>query len=191
MSKECPACEEPGTERGDGRSNPSKRLEDAPDRRRGAQPGNANATRHGLSALRRRLKGAGLKRNDGRSALERIKADWKAEIREARGELSPQEEVLLEAASTTWLLLNSVDAWLLEQRSLVNRRKRELLPVVQQRAGLVRNLRELLGDVGLKRVPKPSPRLADHVAERYGANRVATAADAHGSGDAGDVAAAS
>lgn len=191
MSTECPAREEPKAEAGDARLGSSRPRDDGPERRRGAQPGNANATRHGLSTLRRRLKGAGLKRNDGRSALERIKADWKAEIRAARGELSPQEEVLLEAASTTWLLLNSVDAWLLEQRSLVNRRKRELLPVVQQRAGLVRNLRELLGDVGLKRVPKPARRLADHMTERYGATPAATATDARGSSDAGDVGAAS
>lgn len=145
-------------------------------RARGAQPGNSNARKHGLSTLQRRLSDAGLAKVDGRSALARARADWMNEVRTARGgDLSPSEEALLEAASVTWVLLSSVDAWLLEQPSLVNRRRRELLPVVQQRASLVRNLRELLGDIGLKRVPPPGPSLRQKMAE-YGAR----GADAQG-----------
>jgi hypothetical protein len=138
-----------------------------PDRAPGAQPRNGNAVKHGHYSLARRLKNAGLKRSDGRSALERLKADWKADVRLSRGgELSPQQEALLEAASNTWLMLSSVDAWLLDQESLVNRRRRELLPVVQQRAALVRTLRELLGDIGLERTPARRP-LLDAVFASY------------------------
>jgi hypothetical protein len=131
-----------------------------PNRARGGPPGNEKARKHGFWALQRRLKNAGLRKNDGRSALERIKADWKGEVRDARGgDLSPQRETLLEAAANTWLMLTSVDNWLLDQRSLVNRRRRELLPIVQQRTGLVRNLRELLSDLGLDRTANRVPSL--------------------------------
>lgn len=138
-----------------------------PHRARGAQPGNANAQKHGLSTLARRLKNAGVKKNDGRSALERIKADWKSEIRVARGgDLTPQQETILEAAANTWLLLSSVDDWLLDQKSLVHRRRRELIPVIQQRSALVRTLRELLNDIGLSRVAKDVETLGEYLASR-------------------------
>lgn len=139
----------------------------APNRERGAQRGNRNAKSHGLFSLQRRLKNAGLRKNDGRSAIERIKADWKGEIRTARGgELSPQHETILEAAANTWLLLASVDDWLLDQTSLVNRMRRELIPVIQQRSALVRSLRELLNDVGLTRVAKEVETLGEYLASR-------------------------
>jgi hypothetical protein len=120
-----------------------------PNRARGAQRGNRNAEKHGVYSLSRRLKGAGLAKVDGRSALERLKADWKAEIRAARGgQLSPQLEVLLEVASNTWLMLSSADDFILEH-GVVNKRKGSLRPIVEQRARLVRSLRELLGAIGL------------------------------------------
>jgi hypothetical protein len=159
-----------------------------PDRAPGPPRGNTNAKRHGYYSLARRLKGAGLRKNDGRSALERIKRDWKAGIRSARGgDLSPQQEVLLETAANTWLLLGSVDSWLLDQTSLVNRRRRELFPVVQQRAGLVRNLREILGDLGLERVPVPRDPLAVVLARKYAA-RDAVADDRGDGMDASEIA---
>ena len=147
-----------------------------PHRPRGAQPGNGNAKKHGLFALQRRLKNAGLKKTDGRSALERIKADWKAEIRDARGgDLAPQQETILEAAANTWLLLSSIDDWLLDQKSLVNRKRRELIPVIQQRSALVRTLRELLNDIGLTRVAKDVETLGEYLASRAESARATNA----------------
>ena len=145
-------------------------------RTRGAQRGNTNARSHGLFSLQRRLRNAGLRKNDGRSALERIKADWKGEIRIARGgELSPQHETILEAAANTWLLLSSIDDWLLDQKSLVNRKRRELIPVIQQRSALVRTLRELLNDIGLTRVAKDVETLGEYLASRAESARATNA----------------
>lgn len=143
-----------------------------PRRARGAQAKNANALRHGLHSRR-------LEQTDGAAALVR---EWQDDVRAALGgELTPQQDALLEVASRTWLMLSSVDAWLLEQPSLVNRRRRELLPVVRERSSLVRNLRELLGDLGLKREPERTSPLERHLRERYGAPRD----DGEGGGPAG------
>ncbi len=141
----------------------------APKRARGAQPGNSNRTTHGLSSLARRLRGAGLQRVDGRSALERLKRDWKNEIRTARGgELTPQLEALLETAANTMLMLSTCDNFILE-RGAINRRKSSVRPIVEQRAKLVRSLRELLTTIGLEREPElrdPLRELVERYAER-------------------------
>lgn len=176
---DCPAEEELE------RSAPGVRS--APDRRaRGAQPTNANARKHGLYSLARRLKGAGVTRTDGRSALERLKNDWKADVRAARGNaLSPQQEALLEVAANTWLMLSTADDFILE-RGAINRRKSSVRPIVEQRSKLARTLRELLSDIGLERATKPRPVLADHVRRHYGKTRDerASAADGEGPADA-------
>lgn len=139
-----------------------------PKRTRGAQPRNANALRHGLHSRR-------LEQNDSAAALVR---EWQDDVRAALGgELTPQQDALLEVASRTWLMLTSVDAWLLEQPTLVNERRRELLPVVRERSSLVRNLRELLGDLGLKREPARTSPLERHLRARYGARRAAGEAE--------------
>jgi hypothetical protein len=129
--------------------NSSRAGQGVSSRATGAPRGNRNAQTHGIYSLGRRLKSAGLAKVDGRSALERLKADWKAEIRAARGgQLSPQLEVLLETASNTWLMLSSADDFILEH-GVVNKRRGSLRPIVEQRAKLVRSLRELLGAIGL------------------------------------------
>ena len=52
------------------------------------------------------------------------------------------------------LLLDSVDAWLLTQRTLVNARKKCLLPVVRERQQLADSLAKYLSLLGLKRVAR-------------------------------------
>jgi len=133
---------------------------------RGAQPGNANARQHGVYSLQRRLKSAGLAKLDGRSALERLKRDWKDDVRTALGgDLAPQKEALLELAANTWLMASSADDFILE-RGAINRRRGALRPIVEQRAKLVRTLRELLTAIGLERAEPPGETLRDVVA-RY------------------------
>ena len=63
----------------------------------------------------------------------------------------------------TKLILDSVDAWLLSQPSLINRRSRSVLPVVRDRQALVSTLRGLLGDLGPKRRARESPTLTDYL----------------------------
>ena len=51
-------------------------------------------------------------------------------------------------------MLDSVDMWLLVQPSLINVRKRTLLPVVVQRQALADALARYLGQLGLRRIIK-------------------------------------
>ena len=68
--------------------------------------------------------------------------------------ISTAQRLVVEQVSKSWVLLQSIDEWLLT-RPLVNRRNRMLFPVVLQRQtledSLVRNLRTL----GLEKKAKP------------------------------------
>ena len=57
---------------------------------------------------------------------------------------------MVELALKTKLLLDSIDAWLLSQPSLVNARRRTLLPVVVQRQQLADALARYMNMLGLK-----------------------------------------
>lgn len=74
----------------------------------------------------------------------------------------------------TKLLLDSVDAWLLRQPSLVNARRRALLLVVLQRQQLADGLARYLSLLGLERRPRPVMDLDRYLETRYGAARPAT-----------------
>ena len=57
-----------------------------------------------------------------------------------------------------------MDAWLLSQPTLINKRLRAVLPAVRDRQALVNTLRGLLGDLGLKRRSKMAPTLGEYLA---------------------------
>jgi hypothetical protein len=61
-------------------------------------------------------------------------------------------------------MLDSIDAWLLKQPSLVNARKKSLLPVVRERQQLAESLARYVGQLGLERRMKPTPSLQDYLA---------------------------
>lgn len=63
-------------------------------------------------------------------------------------------------------MLDSIDAWLLVQPSLVNLRRRALLPVVRERQQLADALARYLGQLGLERRGKPVPDLASYLATK-------------------------
>jgi hypothetical protein len=65
--------------------------------------------------------------------------------------VSTQEKAVVELAVKTKLILDSIDAWLLSQPSLVNARRRTLLPVVVQRQQLADALARYMNMLGLKR----------------------------------------
>jgi len=73
---------------------------------------------------------------------------------------------VIELAVRTKLLLDSIDAWLLVQPSLVNARKRALLPVVRERQALADALARYLGQLGLERRQRPVGDLASYLAEK-------------------------
>jgi hypothetical protein len=68
--------------------------------------------------------------------------------------ISTQQRTLIELASTSKLLLGSIDAWLLSRPSLLQRDQKSLLPVVLQRQQLANALAQHLKDLGLQRRAK-------------------------------------
>src|SRR5262249_42655239 len=81
--------------------------------------------------------------------------------------LSTQQRALVDVIVRQKLLLESVDAWLLMQPSLVNGRKRALLPVVRERQGLADSLTRYLAQLGLERRAVPIPSLDDYLRQRH------------------------
>jgi len=61
---------------------------------------------------------------------------------------------VIDLSVKTRLLLDSIDAWLLTQPSLINARKRALLPAVRERQALADALARYLGQLGLERKAK-------------------------------------
>ena len=61
----------------------------------------------------------------------------------------------------------------MEQESLVNRKRKSVLPVLRERQQLVDSLARILGQLGLERKAKPIPVLAQYIAEKYPGNRSA------------------
>jgi len=68
--------------------------------------------RHGLTALKRTVATLGGRVLDGRFAVARELREWRAGLeRDLGGDLSTQERVLVDLATTTKLLLGSIDSW--------------------------------------------------------------------------------
>jgi hypothetical protein len=83
--------------------------------------------------------------------------------------ISTQQRALIELASTSKLLLGSIDAWILSQPRLFTRNK-TLLPVIRERQMIADGLACYLAQLGLERrsvealqTPKPENSLAAHV----------------------------
>jgi len=67
---------------------------------------------------------------------------------------------------TTKRILDSVDAWLLSQPTLINKRTRAVLPAVRDRNALVSTLRGLLTDLGLRRRVREAPDVTSYLATK-------------------------
>ncbi len=68
--------------------------------------------------------------------------------------ISTQQEALVDLAVKTKLLLDSIDRWLFSQPTLVNARKRALIPVVRERQTLADGLARYLTLLGLPKRQK-------------------------------------
>jgi hypothetical protein len=141
---------------------------------------------HGLDALRRATRTFGGRVLDGRTTIARELAAWRAElVRDLGGAVSTQQAAVIDLAVTTKLLLDSIDAWLLTQPSLVSKRRRALFPVVRERQQLADALARYLGQLGLERRAQPVPDLAAYVATRT--TEKAPGSSGPGAGDRGDA----
>ncbi len=136
---------------------------------RSGPPGNANARTHGAFALKRAVRTLGSRTIDRRTRVGKALAAWCAELSADLGgldALSTQQRAIIEQAATTRLILDSIDGWLAKQPSLIDRRKRALLPVVRERQSLADGLVRYLALLGLERKARELPTLDRYLAAR-------------------------
>ena len=91
---------------------------------------------------------------DRRTTLGKALHKWRSDLIADLGgqdNISTQQSALVDLAVKSKLLLDSIDAWLLTQPTLIHKRKKALLPVVLQRQTLVDGLARYLSQLGLER----------------------------------------
>jgi hypothetical protein len=129
-------------------------------------------SRHGLNALKARVKVRGLAAIDQRTAEARALLDWREELLADLGgaaAVTAAQLALVDLAARTRLYVDHLDAYLLDQPcGLVNKRRRAVYPVLRERQGLVDSLARLLGQLGLERRQREAPSLSEYVAKKYG-----------------------
>jgi hypothetical protein len=116
--------------------------------------GNGYALKHGFQPLKAAVNKLGARAIDKRTALGKSLARWREDLVADLGGLdniSTQQSTLIDLTVKSKLLLDSIDAWLLTQPSLINKRKRSLIPVVLQRQTLADGLARYLAQLGLER----------------------------------------
>jgi hypothetical protein len=138
---------------------------------------------HGVKALKRAVSTLGRRTIDRRTTVGKALAAYRADLIADLGgvqNLSKQELSILEEAVITTLLLSSVNAWLLSQKTIVNKRTRSVIPAVRDRSALVATLKGLLESLGLERRTKSISTLADIVAEYAAKEKLAAEGTAKG-----------
>ena len=131
-------------------------------------------TKHGLSTLKRAVKTLGARAIDARTKVGRALLQWRDDLVADLGgpeAVSTQQVAIVDLAVRTKLLLHSIDNWLLTQPSLINARKKSLLPAVRERQALADGLARYLAQLGLERRANPVPTLAQYVGEKYRGER--------------------
>ena len=134
-----------------------------------ARRSESGRSRSGLNALRTKVRVRGLQAIDRRTAAARALLTWRDDLVEALGgedAVSPQQRALVDLAARTKLYVDAVDAWIVEQPSLVLARKRSILPVVRERQALADSLARLLSQLGLDRRAKEVPTLSTYLAAK-------------------------
>jgi len=125
-----------------------------PVNRGGAPKGSQNARKHGLNTLKKAWSQLGNRMLDGRSQASVAIRRWRADLIAVLGgddAVSTQQLAIVDLCGKLKILLDSIDTWLLSQPSLINHRKRSLLPVVMQRQALADGLSKYLAQLGLER----------------------------------------
>jgi hypothetical protein len=145
----------------------------------GAPKLNRNARKHDIHSARRVLAEFGLRAIDGRSTVGIALREFRAGvIGDLGGEsaLTTQQRVIVDLAVRSKLLVDSIDAWLLDGRSLINVRKRSLIPALRERTALADALARYLTMLGLERKSAPGPGL--HEYQKYYAQKNSAASAA-------------
>ncbi len=124
-------------------------------------------SKHGLTAMKSALSKPGARAIDRRTKIGKALLQWRNELNEDPGgvdAVTTQQLAIVELTVMSKLMLDSIDAWLLKQPSLVNARKKSLLPVVRERQQLADSLARYMGQLGLERRDRPTPSLQEYLA---------------------------
>jgi hypothetical protein len=127
--------------------------------------------KHGLRRLKTAVKQLGGRVIDRRTSLGKGLAEFRSALIQDLGgtdSISTQQKTLVDMLVKSKLLLDSIDAWLLSQPTLVNARRRALLPVVRERAQLCDSICRMLVHLGFERRTRKIADLPAYLAQRYG-----------------------
>jgi hypothetical protein len=92
---------------------------------------------------------------DKRTVTGKALAKWRNDlIADLGGDVSTQQSAMIDLCVKSKLMLDSIDAWLLTQPSLINKHKKSLLPVVKERQALADGLARYLAQLGLHRTQR-------------------------------------
>lgn len=125
--------------------------------------------KHGLIHLRNAVRLLGGRVIDKRTTLGKALDAWRRELVAdlgGRAALSTQQLALVELATRTKLMLDSIDYWLLTRPTLVEKRKKSLIPAVRERASLAASFTQALKDLGLERKVQEVPSLTAYLRQR-------------------------
>jgi hypothetical protein len=118
------------------------------------RPVMVRSNRKNRTALKGLVKIQGLWEIDKRSLAARHLFRWKKQLVAAlggEGEISPQRMCLVDLAVRTRLFVESLDAFLVGEKSLMNGKAKSVLPVLMQRQTLADSLTKILKTLGLNR----------------------------------------
>ena len=132
-----------------------KPTESSPKYPNRVKKGQQLALKHGLHPLKRAVNTLGNRFLDKRTMASKALVQWREDlIRDLGGDVSTQQDAIISLAIKTKLLLDSVDVWLLQQPTLILKRKRAIIPAVAQRQVLADALARYMGMLGLARKSK-------------------------------------
>ena len=127
---------------------------------------------HGITRLREAVNTLGSRVIDRRTGVGRALAQWRAELVDDLGGpdvVTVQQRAIVDLCVREKLMVDSIDTWVLTQPSLINKRKKAVLPIVQQRTQIADALARHLAMLGLDRRAKPAQSLTGYIEQRYGA----------------------
>jgi hypothetical protein len=113
--------------------------------------------RSGINALKTLVSMRGLAAIDRRTLAGKGLVEWKEQLVSALGgsdAITPQRAALIDLACRTKLYIDCLDRFLLAQETVVNRRKKSVIPALRERMQLVDGFARLLGQIGLDRREK-------------------------------------
>jgi hypothetical protein len=106
---------------------------------------------------------------DGRSRVAHALDEFRDELIADLGgpeAVSRQQRVLIDLAVKTYLMVQSIDNYILNLDHLVQRKKKALWPIVRERTVLADSLARYMNMLGLARREKPVPSLEDYLASQ-------------------------